>query len=173
MIAEPVPVRVRRATPNDAVAVDAVYLDSWNEGFGDLLGRRAASADRLERWYAALSGGDVGWWVAERDGTVVGLVGLGVAEDPPNGTIAELDAIAVAPAHWRTGVGRALMELAVGQLSRRFDEAILWTPARYERGHAFYRATGWEADGAERADGAHVRFRRSLPQGPGRRATRG
>ena len=55
MTAEPVPGRVRRATPNDAVAIDAIYLDSWNEGFSDLLGHRVASADRLERWYVALS----------------------------------------------------------------------------------------------------------------------
>ena len=103
--------------------------------------------------------------VAERGGNVVGFVGIGDSRDPVQEGLGELDTIAVAPASWRTGIGHALIDSAVAALRDRHHEAILWTVAGYERGHRFYEAMGWRLDGAVRADGAEVRFRRTPHSG--------
>lgn len=54
------------------------------------------------------------------------------------------------------------MTVALRALAEEFSEAILWTVAAYERGHRFYDATGWTADGGTRAEGRAVSFRREL-----------
>jgi hypothetical protein len=41
-----------------------------------------------------------------------------------------------------------------------YQEAIVWTLADYERGQAFYEATGWKRDGGVRDEGRQLRYRR-------------
>lgn len=159
-------VRIRAATADDARVVATIYVESWNDGFGHLLGRRSLDDQLVKRWAHDLVTGPQRWWVAERAGQVIGFVGTGPSRDPVQPGLGELDTIAVAPAEWRTGVGRALMTVAVESLEEAFSEAILWTVAGYEQGQRFYEATGWTADGGTRQGGRHVSFRRSL-SGPG------
>jgi GNAT superfamily N-acetyltransferase len=75
----------------------------------------------------------------------------------------ELDTLAVAPVHWRKGVGRALMSVAVDHLiSDGYQIAILWTFANYDRGQAFYDACAWRPDGRTRDERRQVSYRRML-----------
>ena len=39
------------------------------------------------------------------------------------------------------------MDHALEMLRESWEQAILWTPAGYERGHAFYEALGWALPG--------------------------
>jgi N-acetylglutamate synthase-like GNAT family acetyltransferase len=72
------------------------------------------------------------WWLAERDDDVVGFVGIGPSRDPIDQDLGELDTIAVAPAAWRTGVGKALMSVALeGLRSEGYHSAVLWTLSDY------------------------------------------
>lgn len=155
-------VHIREATTNDALVVARIYIDSWNAGFGDRIGMRAVTDELVTRWRRDLGEGPQVWWVAERWGNVVGIVGIGPSRDPIEPDLGELDTIAVAPAHWRAGIGRALMAHAVSELSGRFPRAILWTLAGYEHAHLFYEATGWVRDSGVRAGGQEVSFRRAL-----------
>jgi GNAT superfamily N-acetyltransferase len=152
---------VREASVDDAPVVARIYVDSWNQGFGHLLGTRELTDEQLRRWRDTLSTAG-GWAVAEADGVVTGFVGVGPSRDPVDPTLGELHTIAVDPAHWRSGVGQALMDHAVDGLRRSWSRAILWTPASYEQGHAFYRATGWSPLGRSRSSGQHVAFGRDL-----------
>ncbi len=96
-------------------------------------------------------------------GSIVGFVGIGPSRDPVDSQLGEVDSIAVDPPHWRMGIGKALMSLALRHLaSDGYDEAIVWTVGGYERGTAFYEATGWSRDGGFRDDGRQVRFSRNL-----------
>jgi ribosomal protein S18 acetylase RimI-like enzyme len=147
---------------DDAPIVARIYIDSWNQGFGHLMGRRELTQERVARWRADLTGRTAGWTLAELDGEVVGFVGVGPSRDPIDPTLGEVDTIAVAPACWRRGVGRALMAHAVERLRLTWPSAILWTPANYDRGHAFYRATGWYPLDRSRAAGTEVAFGREL-----------
>src|SRR5262249_32114745 len=123
--------------------------------------RRTLDDDLIDRWGRDLTHGPQRWWIAERARDAVGFVGVGPSRDPVRAGLGELDTIAVAPSAWRTGVGRALMLIALDALALEYREAIVWTVAGYERGHAFYHSTGWTIDGGSRADGREVSFRRS------------
>jgi len=120
----------------------------------------------VRRWGDDLaSAGPTRWWVAERDGHAVGFAGAGASRDPVGAGLGELDTIAVDPPHWRTGVGGALMAVALADLTERFREAILWTVAGHDQALGFYRATGWVADGGTRSRGREVSLRHRLGAG--------
>ena len=124
------PLTILQATPADVDEVTRVYIDSWNAGFGELLSQadRTVTPDLVERWSHDLARpAPHRWWVAERMGSIVGVVGIGPSRDPVDSQLGELDTIAVDPPHWRTGIGRALMSLALQSLvSDGYSEAIRW-----------------------------------------------
>ena len=154
---------IRAAVQEDAEAVTRIYVESWNEGFGDLMRMREVDAKLTSRWREDLIQPVHRWWVAERDGAIVGFAGIGPSRDPVDPSLGELDTIAVDPGCWRTGVGRALMSQALRYLSADgYVEAVLWTLARYPRGDGFYRATGWSPNGAVRDGGRQVCYAHPL-----------
>jgi ribosomal protein S18 acetylase RimI-like enzyme len=155
-------VEVRGAVTDDAQVVARIYIESWNEGFGHLFGFRELAPDDVARWRRDLAERSAEWTVAEAGGVVVGMVGVGPCRDPIDPLLGELDTIAVDPQHWGVGIGRALMAHALGILQKSWSRAILWTPAHYERGHAFFRATRWVPLERSRCDGNEVAFGREL-----------
>jgi ribosomal protein S18 acetylase RimI-like enzyme len=157
-----VTVRVRAARADDAARVAQIYIESWNDGFGELVGYRVLDDAPIERWRHTLSSATTQWWVAEDRTEIVGFVGVGPSRDPIDVALGELDTIAVSPSHWRQGVGRALMTVALRALAAGYRDAVVWTVAGYDRGSRFYEATGWHRDAGTRADGREVSFRRSL-----------
>jgi N-acetylglutamate synthase-like GNAT family acetyltransferase len=138
-------------------------VDSWNAGFAGLMPPIQVDEGRVNRWTKDLTDGPATWWVAEHDGTIAGLVGIGPSRDPIDPGLGELDTIAVAPPYWRTGVGTALMHTALEALAADYAEAILWTLANYPQAQRFYAATGWTPDGNTRADGTQLAYRRRFP----------
>ncbi len=155
-------VSIRTASASDAPSVAAVYVASWNAGFGDRLGHRDLDGTAVGRWAADLIGANDAWFVAELGDTVAGFAGLGPSRDPVDGTLGELDTIAVEPGYWRRGIGRALMDRCLSVLAGRYAEAIVWTLAGYEPALRFYGATGWAPDGGSRAGGTQVSLRTRL-----------
>ena len=157
---------IRPAIPDDAEIVARIYIDSWNAGFGDLMSQpnRTVTPDLLQRWRNDLAQPvPHRWWVAEHQSSIVGFAGIGPSRDPVDPQLGELDSIAVDPPHWRKGVGKALISLALQHLvSDGYREAILWTVEGYERGFAFYESMGWKRDGGVRDNGRQIRFRCDL-----------
>ncbi len=160
------PFTLRSAAPSDVDEVVRIYIDSWNASFGELLSQadRTVTPDLIERWNRALAlPVPHRWWVAERRGLIVGIAGICPSRDPVNPRLGEVDTIAVDPPHWRKGIGKALMSLALRRLaSDGYSEAIVWTVEGYERGIAFYEAMGWRRDGGVRDEGRQIRFRQGL-----------
>lgn len=151
---------IRVATPRDARRVVEIYVESWNVGFAGLMPAIEVDEGRVNRWAGELGGGPTTWWVAEHEGLIAGLVGIGPSRDPVDTDLGELDTIAVDPASWRSGIGTALMRRAVEELEAAYPEAILWTLANYPQGQHFYTATGWTPDGNTRDNGSQVSYRR-------------
>ena len=89
-------------------------------------------------------------WIAELDGVPAGFASCGPPRDSDLARpTAEIYAVYVRPDRLRRGVGRALLETAVGQL--RADGAadlVLWVFERNAPARAFYEALGWRLDGA-------------------------
>lgn len=160
------PPTIRSATVDDTEAIARIYIESWNAGFGEVLSRadRIVTPELTERWRRDLAQPvPHRWWVAERGERIVGFVGTGPSRDPVDPQLGELDTIAVDPPHWRTGIGKALISLALIYLvADGYREAILWTVEGYEQGIAFYEAMGWGRDDGTRDGGRQVRFRRDL-----------
>jgi GNAT superfamily N-acetyltransferase len=117
-----------------------------------------------------LANPDLSAFVAEDDEGLAGFVGCGVSRDPDaRESVGEIHTLFVAAGHWRSGIGRALMAVALEELSERGNgEATVWSFAANERANAFYESEGFTRDGAERTEEtwAHVpevRYRRALP----------
>jgi len=88
-------------------------------------------------------------WVAERDGTVVGLVAIHVSASlERDGEVAKVSAIVVDEAARRQGIGEQLMALAEREARRRRCVLLFLTTAeRRHDAHAFYRGLGFEETG--------------------------
>jgi GNAT superfamily N-acetyltransferase len=105
-----------------------------------------AAARRLR---ALAESRDDGVWVAERDGTVVGLVAIHVSGALEyDGAVAKVSALVVDEAARRQGVGEQLMALAEHQARERGCILLFLTTAeRRKDAHAFYRKLGLEETG--------------------------
>jgi GNAT superfamily N-acetyltransferase len=149
------PVRVRRALPADARAIAEVTVRGWQAAYRGLMpaefldglsvsGREVAWREMLDR-----DADGVPAWLAERNGRGLGFVSSGPPRDadvPLPG--AEVYAVYVLPEEWRTGIGRCLLETAVGHWrSHGATTLVLWVLEGNGPARAFYQAMGWEPDG--------------------------
>jgi len=156
--------KIRPAGPDDVEAIVRIYVDSWNAGFGPRMPVIEVDAARISSWREVLGESSATrWWLAERGDNIVGFVGIGPSRDPVDPSLGELDTIAVDPWAWRTGVGKALMSVALeGLRSAGYPSAVLWTLNDYPQAERFYGATGWRLNGTTRRDGQQVRYDHEL-----------
>jgi GNAT superfamily N-acetyltransferase len=165
---------VRRALPLDAEEVSQLAVRSWREGFRGIVPdeidpERAWRPDRIEARLEGRVDDGAAILVGERGGEVAGFVLHGPCrDDDARPTTGEIWALYVDPDHWRAGVGRALVDAALGDLrGSGHSEATVWTLADSPRNLRFYEALGFELDGAQQrreSFGAplEVRLRRPL-----------
>ena len=97
--------------------------------------------------------------VAESDGTIVGLLVVGVTEEG-----FAIDNVAVDPSRRGTGLGRALLELAEAEARRAgFDSIYLYTHERMTENLELYSRIGYvEYDRRSRGDFSLVFMRKQL-----------
>jgi ribosomal protein S18 acetylase RimI-like enzyme len=108
--------------------------------------------------------------VGEQDRDIRGYTHFGRSRDadaPPN--TGELYSLYVAPAHWRFGLGKRLLDASLrGLAGMTFDTATLWVLAANQQARAFYERFGWIDDGrqkATRAEMTEVRYRIAIRAG--------
>lgn len=166
---------LRAASPGDAAGIARVHVASSNAAYRGIVADEALDAlteERLEReWRAEIErperpGAAVA--VVEDAGRVTAYSRYGPARDDDldPAVAGEIYGFYVDPAAWGRGAGRALMAYVVGDLAARgFRRAALWVVQENPRAQAFYRATGFEADGRDDAVCAgapEYRFARSI-----------
>jgi GNAT superfamily N-acetyltransferase len=167
---------VRRARPEDAAAIAAIHVRTWQAAYEHVFGaERLAGLDPERRrlgWERALSErvDEEDVFVAEEDGDVVAFASSGPARDEPEE--GELYAIYALPQAWGGGAGAELMRATLGALrGRGFPGALLWVLEDNPRARRFYEREGWTLDTAEWArkvephlgvDVVEVRYRISL-----------
>lgn len=149
-----------------------INVGSWREAWRELLTDEAQPPpdDELRaRAHEAIDSRDVEVAVAEVEGQVAGLTTFGASRDlDATSAVGELRALQVDPAHWRRGIGRALVAHALDRLrASGRGEATLWSLAGSEQAAAFYAAQGFVRDGdtqrrAAFGDALEVRWRRGL-----------
>ena len=160
------PLTIRPATPADVDEVTRIYIDSWNAGFGELMSQadRTVTPDLVERWSHDLAlPVPHRWWVAERMGSIVGVVGIGPSRGP--GRLATRRTRYhrrryTSLAHWnRTGIDVTRPPIpGLGRIQR--GDGL--DGGRLRPGTAFYEAIGWRRDGGVRDEGRQIRFRQNL-----------
>lgn len=157
---------VRDATEDDLEALAAIYRAAEGSvraalGAGEVSGDDVLVAWLGERMAARAASEVARWLVAVEHGERVGYVELA----PPD----ELAAIYVAPAHWGTGVARALHAAAIDHLRACGAAAAhLWVLEGNARARRFYEREGWRLAEGRRplpfraVELALVRYRRPL-----------
>ena len=146
---------VRPARPEDAAAVAAVHVRTWQAAYEHVFGAdRLAVLDeqlpaRVERWERVLRD-EGGVWLAEEDGRIVGFTSIGRERDDP--ALGELYAIYVLPEAWGSGAGPALMAEAAAALRESYPASVLWVLDDNPRARRFYEREGWELDGGRKTD---------------------
>jgi ribosomal protein S18 acetylase RimI-like enzyme len=123
-----VTVRIRSAGRSDVAAL----------GFGD-----PGLAEYLRRWVFLAAVGDADVLVADDAGTLVGRVVVDLARG-------QVLALEVAADHRRSGIGRRLVEGAVGSARARGHRRLTLLVEESNRDAlSFYRALHWHDDGSE------------------------
>ena len=169
---------IRTARVTDASQIAVVHVRSWQGAYRGLLPQAYLDgldpAQRVGRWERSLAEAEDrrnGVLVADASGTLLGFVGYSPSRDgdADPARVGEIDAIYLLPNAWGKGVGRLLMDAALGRLAEaRFDRVTLWVLDSNVRARRFYDAGGWLADGARKIEDsrgfpvAQVRYKRSL-----------
>jgi GNAT superfamily N-acetyltransferase len=154
-------VEVRVATVNDAVAVTAVHVRSWQNAYRGLLPDAYLDGLSVERrsevWSRILSETDLprtGTFVLHEGLDVIGFVHVApTRDDDLPASTGEVTGIYITPSAWRLGGGRQLMDSAKASLKAAgFATAALWVLEANLAARAFYERQGWVPDGARKVD---------------------
>lgn len=156
------PSAVRRAQPDDAQAIAAVHIRTWQSAYRRQLpddyldGLSQDLSRRTEMWQTEIStprSPKHEVWVAAVDKRIDGFVALGPARDASSNITGEVYAIYVSPDRWGRGQGRTLFSHATNRLaSFGYSEAILWVLESNRRARRFYEIAGWIADGGTKLE---------------------
>jgi L-amino acid N-acyltransferase YncA len=169
------PVRVRRASPEDASGIARVYDAAWQASHAALpvavgAGMRARAHEASWRDELEVEPPDRAPWVALMDGRLVGFASGGIArDDDARPGVGEVYQLYVDPVCWRLGIGSSLLRHLVKDLhDRGFEHVQAWVLAGSEPGRAFMKRHTWTPDGASRmqdcggAQVEEVRYRHAL-----------
>ena len=147
---------LRRAEPEDALAIATVHVASWQAGYRGIFDDDFLDAllpeDRAARY-------DLGHdddarpqtTVALHDGEIVGFATIGPSHDEDLTGAGELMALYVDPARWGEGIGNVLLDDATTQLrSQGYSLGSLWVLTDNDRAEQLYQRAGWHRDGVIR-----------------------
>ncbi len=127
-----------------------VRVASWREAYADLLPSEFLAAmdpDEQSDYWRAAADRLADFWVAERDGDVVGFAVAGRPRDEHPPRHLELGLLYLLRTEYGSGAGQALLEAALGD-----RPASLWVAEGNPRAVAFYRRNGFEPDGSRQVE---------------------
>ena len=146
---------IRRARLEDAAAIAAVHVRTWQFAYEPVFGAERlagldlAAREGLAQRFATDPQQDA--FVAEDHGRIVGFVATGAPAE--EGEERELYAIYVLPEAWGTAAASGLMRAAVEAMrGRGAADAILWVLEDNPRARRFYEREGWHADGSAESE---------------------
>jgi GntR family transcriptional regulator len=147
---------LRGGAAADAEALASVFVSAWKDGYPDVV--EADVLDALDErevadWLHNLvtSPGQRTVLAESSDGSVLGFVRFGA--DPSDSRNGHIFALYVHPGASRRGIGRRLLEHALGELAEgRRRDVTLWVFEENQRARHFYAAAGFAPDGARRVE---------------------
>ena len=156
-------VEIRLASAADAPGITELHGRSFSTTYPDLsrsiAGLNQGLSRRVTLWTDRIENSPMGHatFVAHQDLRIVGFVFVGPSgdEDHLGGHTGQVFSIHVDPTGLRGGIGKRLLNHALGFLgSSGFEEATLWVVASNDRARRFYEALGWRRDGTHRRETA-------------------
>jgi GNAT superfamily N-acetyltransferase len=149
---------IRPALPKDAMAVARVHVRSWQVAYRGLFPDEYLDAlrpeDRAPRYdFSNADRARPYTLIAIEAGEILGFATTSPSRDETLPGYGELNALYVAPEHWRKGVGAMLAAAQYERLIQLgFRDALLWLLAGNSQAERFYRAEGWRPDGVRRTE---------------------
>jgi ribosomal protein S18 acetylase RimI-like enzyme len=137
------------ATAADAQGIAEVHVASWQRAYKGILPDAVLAslsvADRAAMWAQIIDQQSAQVWVAKCDEKTFGFVSFGASRDADATPCTfEIHAIYVEPSQWSRGIGHALMQLTVKQVSAESAELVtLWVLADNARAIRFYEQAGF------------------------------
>jgi ribosomal protein S18 acetylase RimI-like enzyme len=151
---------IRPATVQDAVAIAAVHIRSWQATYRGIVSPAALARldinQRAALWTERLStmrAGEHTLIGLRHD--LVGFVQFGPSPDRDDNPhhCGQILAIHVDPDVTGRGVGRALLAASVQSLAQAgYQRATLWVIVDNDRARRFYERAGWTPDGTRRRE---------------------
>ena len=152
---------VRAASVDDAEAVAAVHVRSWQGAYRGLIPDAYLDAlsvrHRREIWSRILAEADLprtGAFILQEGLDVIGFIHVApTRDDDLPASTGEVTALYVAPNAWGMGGGRLLLGTAKASLKAAgFAAAALWVLETNLGARRFYERQGWAHDGARKVD---------------------
>ncbi|NYE94864.1 ribosomal protein S18 acetylase RimI-like enzyme [Psychromicrobium silvestre] len=146
--------QLRQATPEDAEALVLMHTQAHEECYAHLLppeffaARRASLPERIEKRRPYLDTTEPRIIALDEEGQIVGLADSGSGRDPDKADELELYSIYTLSSTYGSGLGRSLLEAAIGD-----DPACLWVFENNPRARAFYEKNGFRPDGVSKVTG--------------------
>jgi GNAT superfamily N-acetyltransferase len=152
---------VRVATVDDAEAVAAVHVRSWQHAYRGLIPDAYLDALSVERrrdiWSRILAEADLprtGAFVLQSGLDVIGFIHVAPARDADlPACTGEVTALYITPSACGLGGGRQLLDTAKASLKAAgFTAAALWVLEGNLGARRFYERQGWTPDGTSKVD---------------------
>ena len=124
-----------------------VHWRCWQEAYRDLVSREYLERLTLEKCEETAFRWRDNLLVAKDNGRVVGFLGYGEGQDPPEG--GEVYALYVLPEYWGRGVAQRLMRAGLERL-KDCPRVRLWVLKENRRAIRFYEKYGFSPDGEEK-----------------------
>jgi GNAT superfamily N-acetyltransferase len=144
-----IPVTVRIATVDDAVAIARVRVESWRSTYKGMIPQAYLDSMSVEAsaalWDKALAAANhrTHTFVAEDPDGVVGFSSGVLLSEPKQGFVSELAAIYLRPAYQRNGLGTRLVGVVADALAAQgAANMIVWVIAANAQARKFYAALG-------------------------------
>ena len=152
---------VRVASVDDAEAVAAVHVRSWQGAYRGLIPDAYLDALSVRRrgeiWTRILAEADLprtGAFVLQDGLEVIGFIHVApTRDDDLPASTGEVTALYVAPSAWGLGGGRQLLDTAKDNLKTAgFATGALWVLETNLAARRFYEREGWAPDGARKIE---------------------
>lgn len=158
---------IRPATIEDAAAIASVHVRTWQHAYAGIISdeflANLSVVTRTQRWREILADADstrVVFVAVDDTGQLLGHVSAGPARDDdlPSGTW-EIYSVYVDPAEQSRGIGRELMQRALGSAPHGTSRVALWVLTDNHKSRSFYELQGFIADGTHHdvgIEGQHI-----------------
>jgi ribosomal protein S18 acetylase RimI-like enzyme len=155
-------VGIREATVEDSEGIATIHVESWQAAYRGMLPEaylaNLAVTQRREAWRKSIVAGRPRVLVAHAEvyadagETLLGWVAFGDSRDgDKDHRWAEVETLYIAPAFWRKGVGKRLIDAARHALqSAGYTDVALWVLLDNRRARAFYKRSGFVCDNSSR-----------------------